>query len=144
MAECDHSSCRRVTGGEGELTPAGSKLLGLSVRTFVVELGTGVDLHGRDTTAAAIKAVKDAFAHVSLAGLHAVAGLKDLSTVEIEVRLGVPQHTSPVETGRVAAVFPFGSVRVSIEPGGLLTPGGGADPTDQILMVNAAIYVRLP
>jgi len=133
-----------VTAPEVELTIAGQKLLGLSMRTFVVELGTGVDLHGGDTTAAAIKAVKDAFAHVSLSGLRAVAGLEDLSTVELEVRLGVPRNSSPVETERVAAVFPFGKARVSIEPGGLLTPGGGADPTDQILMVNAAIYVRLP
>ena len=113
------------------------------MRTFVVELGTGVDLHGLDTTSAAVKAVKDAFAHVSLPGLRAVAGVTDLSTVEIEVRLGAPTGSSPVDPQRVAAEFPFGRVRVEVEPGGLLAPGGGANPDDQIIVVNAAIYVRV-
>lgn len=114
------------------------------MRTFIVELGTGVDLHGLDTTAAAIKAVKDAFAHVSMPGLRAVAGLSDLSVVEVEARLGAPSGAPPVDTERVAAQFPFGRVRVVVEPGGLLAPGGGADPHDQIVMVCAAITVRVP
>jgi uncharacterized protein (TIGR02058 family) len=114
------------------------------MRTFVVELGTGVDLHGRDATAAAVKAVKNAFAHVSLPGLRAVVGLTDLSVVEIEVRLGCPPETGPIDTTQVAALFPFGRPRIAVEPGGLLAPGGFADAEDQILLVNAAIYVRVP
>jgi len=114
------------------------------MRTFVVELGTGVDLHGQDTTAAAIKAVKNAFAHVSLPGLRAVAGLTDLASMEVEVRLGVPPSTAPVDLERVAAAFPHGRAQVSVEPGGLLAPGGGSNPNDSILMVNAVMYVRVP
>ena len=113
------------------------------MRTFVVELGTGVDLHGRDATAAAIKAVRNAFQHVSLPGLRAVAGLTDLSKVDIEVRLGAPAGIEPIDTAKVAAVFPFGGARVTVEPGGLVAPGGSADPVDVIVMVNAAIYVRV-
>ena len=113
------------------------------MRTFVVELGTGVDLHGQDATAAAIKAVQNAFAHVSLPGLRTVAGVTDRSKVELEVRLGVPSGPDKVDVERVAAQFPFGQVRVAVEPGGLLAPGGGADPNDLILMVNAAIYVNV-
>ena len=113
------------------------------MRTFIVELGTGVDLHGKDTTSAASKAIRNAFAHVSLPGLRTVAGVSDSSKVEVEVRLGVPAGAAPVDVERVAAQFPMGQVRVSIEPGGLLAPGGGADPQDLILMVNAAIYVRV-
>jgi uncharacterized protein (TIGR02058 family) len=112
------------------------------MRTFIVELGTGVDLHGRDLTAAAIKAVRDAFAHVSLPGLRAVAGLTDLSVIEIEVRLGAPY--GPIDTDRVAAAFPHGRASVSVQPGGLVAPGGGTNPSDVIVMVNAAIYVRVP
>ena len=114
------------------------------MRTFVVELGTGVDLHGRDATAASIKAVRDAFAHVSLPGLRAVAGLTDLSVMEVEVRLGVPDEVGPVDTERVAAAFPHGRARVSVQPGGMVAPGGGADPNDVIVMVNAVMYVRVP
>ena len=113
------------------------------MRTFVVELGTGVDLHGRDATTAATRAVRDAFQHVSLPGLRAVAGLTDLLKMEVEVRLGVPEGVDPVDAGKVAAVFPHGQVRVTTGPGGLVAPGGGADPADVIVMVNAAIYVRV-
>jgi uncharacterized protein (TIGR02058 family) len=114
------------------------------MRTFVVELGTGVDLHGKDTTAAAIKAVRNAFAHVSLPGLRLVVGLTDLSVLAIEVRLGLPPGCPPLDPEQVAAQFPFGQVQVTAEPGGLLAPGGNANPDDHILMVNAAIYVRVP
>jgi uncharacterized protein (TIGR02058 family) len=113
------------------------------MRTFVVELGTGVDLHGRDVTAAAVKAVRNAFQHVSLPGLRAVVGLTDLSKVEIEVRLGAPAGVDTLDPSAVAAIFPFGRARVSVEPGGLVVPGGGADPNDVLVMVNAAIYVRV-
>jgi uncharacterized protein (TIGR02058 family) len=113
------------------------------MRTFVVELGTGVDLHGKDASAAAVKAVRDAFAHVSLPGLRQVAGLTDLSSLMVEVRLGVPNGVAAVDTERVAAAFPHGQVAVTVEPGGLLAPGGGADPNDQIVVVNAVIYVRV-
>jgi uncharacterized protein (TIGR02058 family) len=113
------------------------------MRTFVVELGTGVDLHGKDSTSAAIKAVRDCFAHVSLPGLRSVAGLTDLSQMQVDVILGAPAGTAPIDTERVAAVFPHGKVNVAVEPGGLLAPGGGVDPTDQILIVNAVLYVRV-
>lgn len=113
------------------------------MRTFVVELGTGVDLHGKDATSAAVKAVRDAFAHVSLPGLRLVAGVTDFSKVAIEVRLGVPDGVERPDTARVAAVFPMGQTTVQVERGGLLAPGGGADPRDQLLIVNAVIYVRV-
>ena len=114
------------------------------MRTFIVELGTGADLHGRDATRAAIKAVKNAFNHVSLPGLRAVAGLSDLSQMEVELRLGVPPGLEPVDTDVVAAAFPHGRVRVEVGPGGLEAPGGGPDPNDTIVVVNAVIYVRVP
>ena len=55
------------------------------MRTFIVELGSGVDLHGQDPTKAAVRAVRDAFAHVSLPGLRAVVGIEDTSTVESDL-----------------------------------------------------------
>ena len=67
------------------------------MRTFVVELGTGTDLHGQDGTKAAARAVRDAFAHVSLPGLRAVAGVADLATVAIDVTIGAPPEAGPVD-----------------------------------------------
>lgn len=114
------------------------------MRIFVVELGTGVDLHGGDATTAALRAVKDCFNHVSLPGLGAVAGLTDPGQMAVEVILGVPDGVTPVDTGLVAEVFPFGTVDVKVQPGGLRAPGGGPHAEDVITVVNAAIYVRVP
>ena len=43
------------------------------MRHFVTEMGTGVDLHGQDGTKAALRAVRNAFQHVSLPGIRQVA-----------------------------------------------------------------------
>lgn len=113
------------------------------MRTFVVELGTGADLHGGDATTAALRAVQDCFNHVSLAGLGTVAGLTDPNQMEVEVILGVPEGVTAVDTARVAEAFPYGRVAVKVQPGGLSVPGGGR-ANDPITVVNAAIYVRVP
>jgi uncharacterized protein (TIGR02058 family) len=113
------------------------------VRTFVVELGTGADLHGGDATKAAVRAVQDCFNHVSLPGLFAVAGLTDPNQMDVEVMLGVPDGMA-VDAEAVAKVFPYGKADVKVQPGGLRAPGGGPRADDSITMVNAAIYVRVP
>lgn len=112
------------------------------MRTFVVELGTGVDLHGGDATTAATRAVRDCFNHVSLPGLYSVAGLTDANAMQIEVILGVPDGLE-VDTAKVAEAFPYGTADVRAEVGGLKVPGGGR-PGDFITMVNAALVVRVP
>lgn len=110
------------------------------MRTFVVELGTGVDLHGQDGTKAAVRAVRNAFQHVSLPGIRQVAGVTDMSMMMVEVVIGVPSEASPVDVEQVKAQFPYGTVNVTVQPGGLMT-SGEADP---IVMANAMIFVRVP
>jgi uncharacterized protein (TIGR02058 family) len=119
------------------------------MRTFVVELGSGVDLHGQDATKAAVRAVRDAFAHVSLPGLRQVAGIVDTSTVVIDVTIGAPPAAGDVDVEAVKAQFPFGTVNVTVQPGGLMVPGEAfrpefGDRIDAILMASAAIFVRVP
>ena len=119
------------------------------MRTFVVELGTGVDLHGQDPTKAAVRAVRNAFQHVSLPGLRQVAGIEDMSTVQVDVFLGVPPDTGDVDVAQIKAQFPIGTINVTVQPGGLLPVGEAfrpefGDKIDAILMVNAAIIVRVP
>ena len=41
----------------------------MDYRKYILELGTGVDLHGEDETKAAQRAVKDAISHSSMVGL---------------------------------------------------------------------------
>ncbi|MBI3964693.1 MAG: Lin0512 family protein [Chloroflexi bacterium] len=119
------------------------------MRTFVVELGTGTDLHGQDATKAAIRAVRDAFQHVSLPGLRAVAGLTDLDQqMHVEVTLGCPPDAEEIDVERVKAEFPYGTVQIQVVPGGLMARGDAfrpalGDKVDAIVMVNAAIYVKI-
>jgi uncharacterized protein (TIGR02058 family) len=114
------------------------------MRVFVVELGTGVDPHGGDATSAALKAVRDCFNHVSLAGLDEVAGLHDANLMAIEVLLGVPEGLGPVDAERVAAAFPYGHAEIQVQQGGLRVPGSGGRLDDFITVVNAALIVRVP
>jgi uncharacterized protein (TIGR02058 family) len=114
------------------------------MRTFILELGTGADLHGSSPTKAALRAVQDCFNHVSLPGLFSVAGLQDINDMQVEVVLGVPEGMEPVDTEQVAAAFPYGKVEVRVQPGGLRVPGGGPRADDSVTVVNAAVYVRVP
>lgn len=119
------------------------------MRTFVVELGSGVDLHGQDPTKAAVRAVRDAFAHVSLPGLRQVAGVTDMATVVIDVTIGAPPEAGAVDVEQVKAQFPFGTVNVTVQPGGLMPVGEAfrpeyGDRLDAIVVANAAIFVRVP
>lgn len=110
------------------------------MRHFVTEMGTGVDLHGKDGTKAALRAVRNAFQHVSLPGIRQVAGVTDMKQMVVEVILGVPAEAKPVDVEQVKAYFPYGTINVSVQPGGLMTAG----ESDPIVMVNAMIFVRVP
>ena len=50
-------------------------------RRFLIEIGTGVDMHGGSMTKAAQKAVKDAISHCCMAGVQDIhhAGPKDIA-----------------------------------------------------------------
>lgn len=41
-------------------------------KRYLIEIGTGVDMHGCDSNKAAIKAVKDALSHCCLAGIREI------------------------------------------------------------------------
>ena len=53
----------------------------MAKRRFLIEIGTGVDMHGGDMTKAAQKAVKDALSHCCMAGVREIhnAGPKDIA-----------------------------------------------------------------
>ena len=45
-------------------------------RRYLLEVGTGIDLHGEDETKAAQRAVKDAISHASMIGLREILKMK--------------------------------------------------------------------
>ena len=105
---------------------------------YVTEMGMGTDVHGGDYTQAAERAVFDAIHHSSL---HFFAPLeKTADDMFIDLLIGVPEPDK-VDTERVAAALPYGTVSVTVQKGGLEIPGD--DDRDAIIIANAGIVVRM-
>jgi len=112
-------------------------------RRFVIEMGTGIDLHGRDVTKAAARAVKDAISRSCLCGLVEVVGLTDLDTMHVDILVGVPRPEQ-VDEEMVMAVVPFGVKKIEIVTGGLEAPGLFVPELGEdawITMANAVVTV---
>jgi len=92
----------------------------VTAKPSVLEFGMGVDVHGRDATKAACRAVSDAIRHSSLPLFQEVRerGGKML----VDVTVGVPDPAS-VDVERVRKEFPHGEVTVHPVAGGLRVPG---------------------
>jgi uncharacterized protein (TIGR02058 family) len=89
-------------------------------------MGMGVDVHGRDATKAAKRAVSDAIRHSSL-GFFRMLG-KTANDMFVAV-----------DTEAVAKELPYGTKKVTAVKGGLEIPSEtGNDP---ILIANAAVIV---
>jgi uncharacterized protein (TIGR02058 family) len=111
----------------------------MALRRCLLELGTGVDLHGKDPTKAARRAVSDALRHSSVAFPH-VFGY-DSQTMSVEVNIAVPYHDM-VRPGEVLLELPYGRKSINVVEGGLEVSGGGQSG-DSTIMANAAIIVSL-
>jgi uncharacterized protein (TIGR02058 family) len=53
---------------------------------FIVEIGTGIDIHGENVTKAACRAVKDAVSRSCLCGLLEILALKSLEDVQVDIQ----------------------------------------------------------
>jgi uncharacterized protein (TIGR02058 family) len=104
----------------------------------ITEMGMGVDVHGRDATKAARRAVSDAIRHSSL-GFFRMLG-KTSGDMFVDVTIGVPDPGA-VDTSAVAKELPYGTVTVTAVKGGLevAAESGG----DAIIIANAAVIVSL-
>lgn len=113
-------------------------------KRFIVEIGTGVDLHGEDATKAACKAVSDAISKSCLCGLVEILGMEDPEALEIDILVGSPKPNE-IDLEQVKAVVPIGRKTAQAIAGGLSTKGlcvsqFGPD-CDQIMVANAAVTV---
>src|SRR5437667_11100466 len=94
----------------------------------------GVDVHGRDATKAACRAVSDAIRHSSLPLFQEVR--ERGGRMLVDVTIGVPDPDS-VKVDVVRRELPHGEVTVRAVTGGLRSP------TSDTLIACAAITVRL-
>jgi uncharacterized protein (TIGR02058 family) len=104
----------------------------------ITEMGMGVDVHGKDATKAARRAVSDAIRHSSL-GFFRMVG-KTSKDMFVDVTIGVPDPGS-LDTDAVAKELPYGTVTVTAVKGGLEIPAESG--SDAIIIANAAVIVSL-
>jgi uncharacterized protein (TIGR02058 family) len=103
-------------------------------KTYVLEFGMGVDVHGEDGTKAACRAVSDAIRHSSLPFFRDVR--ERGGTMLVDVTIGVPDPAS-VKVDEVRRELPHGEVTVRAVTGGLRVPGADT------LIACAAITVSV-
>lgn len=110
----------------------------MTLKRVILEMGAGNDLHGKDYTKAAIRAVDDALHHSSLVMVRTLG--VDKSKMLVDVTIGV-QQPDRVDTDAVKQRLPVGQVSVSAVKGGLDLPD--SDTGDTLVIASAAIVVRL-
>jgi len=119
----------------------------LDYRRYLVEVGTGIDLHGEDATKAAQRAVKDAISHSSMVGLGQLFKIKSFSEMEealmVDVTVAAPDPEK-VDGEAVLSTLPEGKRRINVVKGGLKFPAESTKEeakTHPIVMVNTVIVV---
>ena len=104
----------------------------------LTEIGMGVDVHGRNYTSAATRAVDDALHHASL-GFQRLLGPEG-GEMLIDITIGAPKPEA-VDCAKVAATLPHGKGTVRAVQGGLEVPD--QDGNDAMVIVNAAVIISL-
>ena len=109
----------------------------MAEQRLIIEMAQGVDLHGRDDTKAARRAVEQARQGAALP-IFGTLGV-DRDTMRVVVHVAVPRPNE-VDVEAIAALLPYGTVEVMPEQGGMDVSVAG----DVAVMAVAAIEVFLP
>lgn len=113
---------------------------------YIIEIGTGIDIHGEDATESACRAVRDAVSRSCLCGLVEILELKNADQMEVDILIASPRPEQ-VDLEKVKETAPAGRRSVKAVPGGmmvqgLLVPQFGPG-RDQIMVTNAALTVYI-
>ena len=118
-------------------------------RRYLVEVGTGIDLHGGDETKAAQRAVKDAISHSSMVGLSQLFKVGSFSEIAealmVDVTIATP-NPEKVNGEVVLSILPEGKRRITVVEGGMAFPTASTAEeakTHGIVMANAVIVVLI-
>ncbi len=119
----------------------------MDYRKYILELGTGVDLHGEDETKAAQRAVKDAISHSSMVGLgqlFKIGSFKEMSdALMVDVTVATP-NPEKIDGDAVLSILPEGNRRINVIKGGMRWPDQSTSEEAKshgVVMVNAVIMV---
>ena len=106
---------------------------------LIVELGTGVDLHGGDYTKAARRAVEDAIHHGSLLYFADIMKAGGRPKMYVDVTIASPKP-DVVDGEAVLKALPFGEKTIKVVAGGMEVER--SEP-DNIIISNAAVLVTV-
>ena len=110
----------------------------MALKRCLLEMGMGVDLHGKNYTTAAKRAVTNALWHNSLYFTRTIGSGPD--SMRVDVTIAVPDPGA-VDGDEVLSVLPYGQKHIKVVMGGLEIPT--EDGTDATIMANAAVLVSL-
>ena len=115
----------------------------MNLKRYVIELGTGADLHGGDVTKAAQRAIRDAVSRSCLCGLMDIFQFKNPDQMHIRLKVACP-HPEQLDREAVLAAVPFGQSELTVESGGMVTEGldlPQLGPGDHIVVALASLTV---
>jgi uncharacterized protein (TIGR02058 family) len=116
------------------------------LKRYIIEIGMGVDLHGRDLTKAAIKAVKDASSRSCLCGIEDILG-KDPLKMHVNVKIGC-SYPEKIDTEAVLNAIPVGRGEIEVVQGGLgvhglEVPAFGEGNTIEVVVAALTVFVEI-
>ncbi len=112
----------------------------MALEPAILEIGTGIDLHGQDYTEAARRAVWNAVHQSSLMFL-GMLGPNTATDMVVEVTLAIPKPDE-VEEEVVLAVLPHGKGVLNLVQGGLEIEGRKGSG-DFAIIANAAVIAMV-
>jgi uncharacterized protein (TIGR02058 family) len=119
----------------------------MDYRRYLLEVGTGIDLHGKDETKAAQRAVKDAISHSSMVGLGQLFNMDSFEELDkallVAVTIAAP-NPEKVDGDKVLSVLPEGKRKISVVKGGMEFPLPDTfeeAKTHGVILVNCVIVV---
>ena len=112
----------------------------MSLKPLILEIGTGIDLHGQNATEAARRAVWSAVHQSSIMGL-GLFGPDTSKNMVVEVTIAITRPDE-VDEETVLGVLPHGTGKLKVVQGGLEIEGreGSGDFT---LIANAAVIAKV-
>ncbi len=112
----------------------------MSLKPLILEIGTGIDLHGQNATEAARRAVWNAVHQSSIMGL-GLFGPDTSKNMVVEVTIAITRPDE-VDEETVLGVLPHGTGKLKVVQGGLEIEGreGSGDFT---LIANAAVIAKV-
>ena len=116
---------------------------------YLLEFGTGIDLHGEDVNEAAKRAVRDAITRVSMIGLRDIFHFRDMKELDealmVDVTVAAP-YPERIIGDEVLLVLPEGRRRITVVSGGLRFPTPANELNKDVhgvVAVNVALVVMV-